>query len=292
MVIVGAARHLVCNLPRRRAIVLPEFIHHIVDVRGDWQDVCNRFHKDVRRNELRRVRKYRYEYELSHNGQDFREFYDQMYLPSMHARHGELASPMSVSEAYQYFRHGWLFQVKREGIWVSGGLCHPQQHILNACILGVRNADPELIHQRAISAIYYSAIHWANQHGYEAINLLGTEPYLRLGLFQHKRRWGATLSIPATLHRQIWIGVRCITPGVSQFLKENPFVIEENGKLQGLVIVDDPHQVPAEVKQEWEDLYVTPGLSHLVIRSVRDFSRESAGVPSPDLVIPIPCSAS
>jgi hypothetical protein len=291
MVIVGAARHLVRSLPRQYAIVLPEFVHHTLDVKGDWQDVCNRFHKTIRKNELRWIRKYSYDYVLSHRDQDFHEFYDQMYVPSMNARHGELASPMSIGVAFQYFRHGWLFQVKRQDKWVSGVVCQPQQHLLNARILGVRNADPELIHQGAISAIYYAAIHWANQHGYEAVNFLGTDPYLRLGLFQQKRKWGASLSIPATLHRQIWIGIQRITPAVSQFLKENPFVIEENGKLQGLVIVDDPHQVSAEAGQEWQNLYVTPGLSQLVIRSVRSFSREPASVPSPDLVIPIPSSA-
>ena len=291
LVIVGAARHLVRSLPGRHSIVLPEFIHHIVDVRGDWQDVCNRFHKTIRKNELRLIHKYGYEYELSHDHQDFGEFYDQMYLPSMYTRHGELASPMSIGAAFQYFRHGWLFKVKREGIWVSGVVCDPQLHTLNYRIVGTRNADLELMRQGALSATLYAASHWANQHGYETVNLLGTDPYLRLGLFQYKRKWGARVSIPATLHRQIWIGVQRITPAVSQFLKENPFVIEENGKLQGLVIVDDPHQVSAEARQEWQNLYVTPGLSQLVIRSVRNFSREPASVPSPDLVIPIPSSA-
>ncbi len=288
LVIVGAAKRLVRSLPRQQAIVLPEFIHHIVDVRGNWQDVCKRFHKTIRKNELRWIRKYHYEYELSHLHQDFQEFHEQMYLPSMSARHGQLAQPMSIGEAYQYFLHGGLFKINRAGSWVSGVICEPQQHTLNARILGVRNADPELIRQGAISATYYAAIHWANQQRYEAVNFLGTEPYLRLGLFQQKRKWGATLSLPATLHRQIWIGVRRLTPGVSRFLKENPMVIEHNGTLQGLIIVDDPHQVPAESRQEWEDLYVTPGLSQLVIRSVHDLV-EPTSVLGSDVIIPMPC---
>jgi len=79
---------------------------------------------------------------------------------------------------------------------------------------------------------------------------------------------------------------------VSQFLKENPFiVVDKAGKLHGLVIVDDPHNVPAKTRKGWEKRYATPGLSSLLIRSVSNFAKEPANVNDPDLVIPIPPSS-
>jgi hypothetical protein len=288
IIIVEAAKHLIRRLPHQDAIVLPQFIRHIVDVRGGWQDVRSRFHKSVRKNELRLIRKYGYEYDLSHDRQDFEEFYHQMYLPTTRDRHGALSSPTSISESYQYFRYGWLFRVKRDGDWVSGVVCHSLENVLIARILGVKNADERLIKEGATSATYYAAIHWANQHGYEAVNFLGTEPYLSGGRFQHKRKWGTTVYVPSHLHRQIWIGVRRITPAVSHFLKETPFiVVDKDGKLHGLIIADDPHNVSPETRKEWEKHYVTPGLSSLLIRSVSSFAEKPAKVNDPDLVIPI-----
>jgi hypothetical protein len=280
IVIVEAAEHLIRRLPRHNAMVLPHFIRHVVDVRGDWQDVQRRFHKTVRKNELRWIRKYGYKYDLSYARGDFEYFYHQMYLPTMKDRHGKLALPMSFGEAYQYFRHGWLFRVHRAGDWTSGMVCHLQQNTIMAQVLGVKDADVQLITEGVIGALYYAAIHWANQNGYEAVNFLGTNPFLAIGVFQHKRKWGAMVRVPSNLHRQIWIRIRHHTPAVSQFLKENPcIVVDEDGELHGLIIVDDLRSVSAGTKEEWERRYSTPGLSSLLIRSVNDFAQE--------LVIPI-----
>jgi hypothetical protein len=287
IIIVHAAEHLIRELPRQNAVVLPHYVHHILDVRGDWQDVRLRFHKTVRGHELRLVRKYGYEYDVSHDRQDLETFYYQMYVPTMNERHDELSTPLSIGEVYQYFRHGCLFRVMRDGDWVSGVVCHFQQDVLIADIMGVKNADVRLIHEGAASTIYYAAVHWANRHGYEAVNFLGTGPYLGEGGFQYKRKWGTAISVPPHLHRQIWIKVRRITPAVSRFLKENPLVVDENEKLHGLITVDDPHNISAKTKKEWEKHYVTPGLSSLLIRSVDYFAPGSSDVQKTDVVMPI-----
>jgi hypothetical protein len=288
LIIVEAARHLIRWLPRQNAIILPEFVRHILDVQGDWQEVQNRFHKTVRKNDLRRIRKYGYEYDVSHNRQDFEEFYREMYLPTMGDRHGELSSPKSASEAYPYFRHGFLFRVKRDGVWVSGGVCHLQQDVLILDMVGVRNGDAQLIREGAMAARYFAAIQWANQHGCKAVNFLGTDPFLKTGLFQHKRKWGTTISVPSHLFRQIWLTVRRVTPAVSQFLKDTPLVtVDDAGKLHGLIIVDDAQNASAETIEECRKFYATPGLSSLLIRSVDGLARETENVRELDVVIPI-----
>ena len=39
VVIVAANKHLVERLPDQNAVVLPEFVHHVLDVAGDWNDL-------------------------------------------------------------------------------------------------------------------------------------------------------------------------------------------------------------------------------------------------------------
>jgi hypothetical protein len=292
IIIVEAAKHLIRKLPRQNAIVWPRFVQHILDVRGDWQDVKSRFHKSAR-YELRLTQRYDYQYEVSHDDQDFEMFYRDMYLPTTKNRHGALSSPVSASEAYEYFRHGLLFLVKRDGRPVCGGVCYLEQDTVHFRLMGVINGDQRLIKERVVGAMNCLRIQWANQHGYKAVNFLGSGARLDSGHFQYKRKWGTTVSIPPHSHRLIWIGIRQNTPAVSRFLKENPvIVVDKNGKLHGLIIVDDPHNVPAETRKEWEKRYATPGLSSLLIRSVSSFADEPANINDPDLVIPIPPSSS
>jgi hypothetical protein len=289
IVVVEATRYLIRRLPYSQGIVLPRIVYHTADTRGDWEDVRERFRKTIHKNELRWIRKYGYEYDVSHDPRDFEAFYHQMYLLTMDDRHGELAAPMPIGEAYQIFRHGCLFRVLREGNWVSGVVCHPQHKVLIADIVGVRNGDARLANEGAISTIYYATIHWANQHGYEGVNFLGSPPYLASGNFQHKRKWGGTVTIPPDVYRRMWMRVRHHTPAVSQFLANNPLaVIGEDGKLHGLIVVEDPQQVSAETRAEWEARYATPGLNSLMVRSVASLAGGSAHVQDPALVIPLP----
>jgi len=289
VVIVEATRHLIRRLPRQNAVVLPQYVHHILDVRGDWQDVRGRFRKSTRQ-ELRLTRKYGYRYEVSHDDRDFEFFYRDMYLPTMKIRHGDLASPMPVSEAHQIFRHGFLFLVKRDGRRVCGSLCHVERDTIRYMIMGVIDGDGQIMREGAVGALNCLRIQWANQQGYKAVNFLGSGiPRLNGGMFQHKRKWGTAVSVPPHLHRQIWIGVRQNTPAVSRFLKDNPFVVvDKNGELHGLVVVDDLHNVSAKDKEEWKKRYGTPGLSSLLIRSLDHFAEEPASRDDPGLVIPMP----
>jgi hypothetical protein len=292
IIVVEATKHLIHKLPCQNAIVLPSYVHHILDVRGDWQDIKSHFRKSVR-HELRLTRKYGYQYTVSHDDRDFEMFYHDMYVPTMKNRHGSLASLMSFSEAHQFFRNGLLFLVERDGQRVCGSVCHIEQDTVRYLIIGVINGDQRMMREGAIGALNCLRIQWASQHGYKAVNFLGSGiPRLNGGMFQHKRKWGTAISVPPHLHRQIWINIRENTPAVSRFLKENPFVVvDKKGELHGLIIVDDPHNVPAKARKEWEKRYVTPGLTSLLIRSVSNFAEQPANHNDPDLVIPIPSNS-
>jgi hypothetical protein len=293
IVVVEATKHLVRRLPRQNAIVLPQYVHHVLDVQGDWQDVKGRFRKSVR-HELRLTRKFGYEYEVSRDDQDFQLFYRDMYLPTMNSRHGDLASPMSGSESHSLFRQGLLFLVKREGRPVCGSVCQIEEDTVRLMIMGVLKGDQQLMNEGAVGALNALRIEWANQQGYKAVNFLGSGiPRLNGGMFQHKRKWGTAILVPPHLHRQIWIGIRKNTPAVSRLIKDNPFItVDEGGRLHGLIAVDNLGDATEEKRLEWEKRYATPGLNSIIIRSVADLAKGPANQ-SDDvgLVIPVPLSS-
>jgi hypothetical protein len=194
-----------------------------------------------------------------------------MYLPSVKARHGNLAIPSSFNETYQFFRHGLLLMIKRDGRYVSGCVCSAQQRAVKFVEVGVLDGDMQLMREGAQGAVYYALAHWANQQGYEFVDLLGAWPFISSGVFWYKRRWGATVSLSPDEHKRIWIGIKRNTPAVSRFLKSNPcVVVDGKGNLQGLIVTDDPDNVTPDMEATWNKMYATPGLCGFLNCSVSD----------------------
>lgn len=271
LTIIEASKHLTRKLSGNNAVILPFQVSLVLDVRGSWEDVKRGFHRHMRKNELRFVRKYGYEYSVSHNDQDFDLFYHSMYLPTLKTRYLDLASPMSVQEAYQYFRHGLLFLIKREGKCVSGALCFLNRDVVAIGSLGVIDADEQLMKEGAQGVAWYSIIHWANQERYKYVDFGGCWPYIE-GVFAYKRKWGSVASVsPRHENKRIWIKIQRDTPAVHQFLKENPCVIiDEKGELRILIVSDDPGNFTSEAETRWHQQYAMPGISGLLIRSVEE----------------------
>jgi hypothetical protein len=278
--IIEAVERVIRTLPASGAIVLPFLVQMTLDVQGDWRDVRLRIPGKRRRDQERIVRKCGYSYEVSNSEKDFEMFYHQMYLPTAQRRYGELAGLATIEEVYPYFRHGRLLFVKRNDIYVSAFLCLAHGDVVHAKFGGVFEGDPQLIQEGAQGTVYYATIRWANQQEkYKAVNLEGCLPYLDNPVFRYKRSWGTSVSVAPHLHGRTWIKSQRNIPAVRQFLKDNPFItVDKSGRLQGLIVVDDPDKVSPETKAEWRKCYETLGLDGLLVRSVADIVVESERV--------------
>jgi hypothetical protein len=272
MTIVEISKHLIRKLPHQKAIILPFRIRYTLDLRGEWLDIEERFHRNVRRN-ARKAHGYEsYEYEISHRKEDLEMFYHTMYLPTVHARHGELADILPEREAYQLLRYGWLFLVKQEGDYVCGSLGYAKYGAVEFKEMGVRNGDMNLMRQGVVEAMNYLRIRWANQQGYQALSFGDSWPYLS-GIFQAKRKWGSAVSISTHEHKRIWLIVQRNTPAIVQFLQNNPCVIcDEQGKLYGFIVTPYFDAVTPEMEMEWYKLYATPGFTGLLVCSPTDLA--------------------
>lgn len=278
LVVIVAGKHLIHSLPRKNAIVLPFIVRMILDVSGDWQDVRSRIHKGVRGHEFRLLRKYGYEYDISSREEDFEMFYHSMYMPTIKARKGDLASPMSIREASLCFRHGFLHLIKRNDQYVAGILSHRYGNYIMSQLMGVIDADEQLMHEGALGSAYYSAIHWANKEEYAGVILGGCVPRLNNTVFQYKRKWGAAVTYSDKIHKHIWIKIKRNTPAVRRFFRDNPaIIVGKHGQLQGLIMIDNPDVVTSAIRNEWDKKYLTPGLECLNICSMEDIFDETDG---------------
>ncbi len=269
---VVADEMLVRRLPREGALVMPFKTRLTVDVRGEWADVEKQFHHHLRKYELKQVRKYGYTYETSNRQSDFDMHYHSMYAPTMENRHGSLATHMLLTyeETLEYFRRGLLLLVKREDKYVAGAVLQPEREVLYHINVGVLDGSEQLMKEFAVAAVYNSMFHWANQQGFHSVDLWGSPPLLT-HLFFYKRKWGASVGVSPTMAQRFWLKIRRDTPAVRQFLKDNPsIVLDDRGKLWGLVVTDEGNDVDPEQKAAWSARCYTPGLEGLLFRSVND----------------------
>ncbi|MDY6867151.1 MAG: GNAT family N-acetyltransferase [Chloroflexota bacterium] len=272
IVVIEAGKHVVSKFSWHKAVVMPPYIHLVVDVEGSWEEVEYQLRRrKSARSEMRLARKYGYECEVSHREEDLESYYRDMYLPTIESRHDEFASPMSFEEAYQHFKQGFIFWVKRDEQYVCGNLCRADEDELVLVSGGMLNADWQLMKEGALGAMDYLNIQWANENGFRIVNFLGCEPYLKSGIFQYKRKWGSRAFIPDSEDKRIWMKIQRNTPAVAHFLKDNPAITTtKEDELQGLIVTEAPSEVDEKMRAGWEKRYLTSGLDSLRVCSVDD----------------------
>jgi len=264
LVVVEGPLHLIKALPRHNALILPRCVAHTLNVTGSWQEVCRRFHKSVRTNELRRIRKYDYHFEKSTATAHFEHYYESMYLPTMNRRHGSEAILDSRAKAHEFFENGFLLRVLKGGSWVAGALCELRASGLRLCELAVLEANDSLIKQGAMGAAYIGAIQTANSMKCRQINLTVTASLLSNSTLQHKRKWGASVSLPVSDQERIWIQIARYTPAVHRLLATNPMItVDQDGQLQALVALESLNHWTTEEAERWRRNYFMPGLSSI-----------------------------
>jgi hypothetical protein len=255
---------LIKALPRHNALILPRCVAHTMDVTGEWQDVCRRFHDSVRTNELRWIRKYGYRFEKSTNTGHFEHFYESMYLPTINRRHGSAAILDSKAKAYEFFENGFLLRVFKGGTWVAGALCELRASGLRLCELGVWEANDALIKEGAMGAAYIAAIQTANNLKCHRIDLTASASLLSNGTFQHKRKWGTSVSLPVSDQQRIWIHIARYTPAIHRLLAMNPMItVDQDGQLQALVALESLDDWTTAEAERWRRRFFVPGLSSI-----------------------------
>jgi hypothetical protein len=259
---------------------LPEWVTFKFDLSRPsdriWEGAKN---KNLREN-LRRIRKYGYSYEITTDPVKFDAFYREMYLPYIPRKFGESAELVGPRFMRLFFEGGLLLMVSKEGEDVSGSVITTGDKGAKAMIIGVKEGSGDLIRKGALAACYYFTILWAKERGYRSVDFGECRPFFDDGLFYFKKRWGMTLE--AYRHRSniygLWVGSP--TPAALDFLGANPFIIQGRKGLEGRVLAGSAHPLSLDGLKTILRSYLVPGLDRLVVVSIPgfDFQAEKFGV--------------
>src|SRR5690606_31913556 len=76
---------------RRNKILMPGWVIQRLSLAGSWDDVVARFRKNTRATDLRKIRKYQFDFGTTSESCALQTFYDEMYLPYTRRRFGGVA---------------------------------------------------------------------------------------------------------------------------------------------------------------------------------------------------------
>jgi hypothetical protein len=249
IVLVGAERVALRSLPSEHAMMLPFRVHMVVDTSDDLATVRSRMSRRERRafTSSRQAHGWKLVEENSTAG--FDEFYRTMYLPTLRRRHSENARIESHAAArHCILPHGRLFFLYQHNTRVAGLLCRcsADGRTITTRLLGVDNGDDEHYSSGAAKALYHLLVEQAVDEPVDQVDLFGTEAFMAKGIFQFKRKLGATVVLPENHFstKALYLAVNRPTSAVREFLCENPVLrLEDEAGLQPVLFRDHRHPV-------------------------------------------------
>lgn len=223
-----------------------------------------------RRRDLRQLAKNGLRYELTTDEQVLIEFYDNMYLPTMKASHGEGSILMKQDAMLQRVREGKceLLVVMHEQQRIAGSLIAYDGEIPRLWSSGIRSADRRYLRLGAGNAVYLFSFQYLLMGGCNRVNVGLSRAFLSDGALYFKRRFGISL----TGASETGFALRIFRPSaaVHSCLSANPFIFRDGSSLLAAVFVSaDCLRDEATWRAIWDAHYI-PGIKQIVVHAFHD----------------------
>lgn len=254
------------RLLRRRGFVeLPAWINQRLALPAAWPDVFPRLRRSARGEDLRAIRKNGLTCRLVRDETAIRRFYEEMYVPHLTRRFGDAAYIEPEWKIRYCVEQGTLMEILRgedvvaaQVLWGSRGSLH---------FLWAGTAGREFGNETrgVFPALYYYGIVHAFENGFDEADYCGSRPVLGDGIFQMKRRWGASV-FDGWSRDSLFIRPRALEGPVLEFLARNPLIERRADGLAGKVLLPGAAG-PADVDRA-RQVYASDGIREIAIYSL------------------------
>jgi hypothetical protein len=155
------------------------------------------------------------------------EFYDDLYVPTCLARHGDSAYTRRRHYVRRAALQGRLLFAVRSGTRVAGLALvarWSRPHTIDALLFGVRRGN-YVGTALARDAAYLFGLRWARDAcSAERFGLTTAPPLLEHGLLRHKKRWGARAVVSERHPFSIALRIGTASPALWTALADQPFI--------------------------------------------------------------------
>ncbi len=195
---------------------------------------------------------------------DLDAFYQDLYLPFVRHRHGDLAMVTSYAHLRRWFQRGGVILIKQAGVvlagmvvYMSGDTCVPVE--------GAVRLDDNASWQQGLNTfLWWCVMQWGQAQGARVLDMGASHGWRTDGPFTFKRRWGGR-TVPRVRTSPLWT---CLSDGLSPALRDHlnthvGFVVEAAGGCHRLTLL--PEAPTAEVAAAERETARHEGLSGVVL---------------------------
>jgi len=243
-----------------KAVFVPDWVDGNVDISDD--NTLYHKHKSLE-SDLRRVRKYELDYEITKDPQLVDEFYYQMYQPYILRTHRDRAFLLTHDVYMQEMRKGELLLIKKGEERIAGTVLRYAKKVAYLWILGAKEGNKEYVKEGAFGALFYYSIRHVKGKGFNEVNFGKTRAFLNNGIIQFKAKRG--IHILESSRMGFILEPLIELSSLSDFFIRNPFIFEDKTGLNGALFFAADHPF-SEKDLEWlAKNYFLPGLSRLFL---------------------------
>lgn len=216
-----------------KAFILPNWIGGVKDLNQGIQLAAQ---DSQIKSDIRRIKKNRLGYRVSNEEKDFDRFYYEMYLPYIKKIYGNFAFLMTHEEMVATLPQCKLFLITQDGEDIAGGIhVYDGTKQVRAWSIGVKDGDREWVKMGALSALEYFETVYLLEKGYLRLHRGASRPFLNDGVLRFKLKRG--MAITNQTERSLVLLPLKNTPGVCEFLQNNPFLYVDGEELHGAIFI-------------------------------------------------------
>lgn len=198
---------------------------------------------------LKSIEKNGLTYTITTAPEHLRDFYYNMYLPSIRERHREGAFLDTFQEIMDPVTHGdcELLSIQKGDDAIAGVLILKNENPPKLWKCGVRDADPIHFKAGGIAAVYAFSSRYLHANGHATMNLGGTRAFLSDGILFYKTTFGASFRPQGV--RGFVLKPLSFSKGLENFLTHNPILYRNGNRMSGAVFVDNEDLNTAQLRK-------------------------------------------
>lgn len=247
-------------LEKKGCKVIPEYVALKMDVSKDFSEIYKSFSKSAK-EDIRKVKKEGFSYEITDDLDKIRFFYKRMYIPYSYKRYGNLAICATFSTIRHLVGRGSkLMLIKKNNDYLLGSLFFFSNNTAIGTHAGIIDGQIELLKKGVSSASYYYAIVYSKKINAKYLDFGTCRPFLNDGLFRYKKKWGASVEPSKSSFSVFGFNTIYKKDSIKEFLLNNPFISKHKNDLKGNVFLSTDMKSNTKEVQNLLKNYNTDGL--------------------------------
>lgn len=212
---------------------------------------------------LKSIEKNGLTYTVTTAPEQLRDFYYNMYLPSIRGRHGDGAFLDTFQTIMDPVARGdcELLSIQKGNESIAGVLILKNENPPKLWKCGVRDASPLYFKAGGMAGVYAFSSRYLHANGHATMNLGGTRAFLSDGILFYKTKFGASFLPRGT--RGFVLKPLSFSKWLENFLTRNPVLYRDGSRISGAIFVDNEDLSPAQLRKAIDAIPEVPDMHRL-----------------------------